>query len=135
MNRTYCVYILASRSRNLYTGVTGNLETRMVEHRQGLIPGFTTRYRIFRLVYFEFFTDISAAIAREKEIKASRREKKILLIKRNNPTWADLAEKLPHQYQTMQLPKQIPHPRSPKPGDRVRGDKTKPKTTERVERR
>ena len=110
MNRTYCVYILASRSRNLYTGVTGNLERRMVEHRQGLVPGFTTRYRIFRLVYFEFFTDIRAAIAREKEIKAWRREKKIWLIKRNNPTWADLAEKIPHQYQRMQVPKADPSP-------------------------
>ena len=115
MSRTYCVYILASRSRNLYTGVTGNLEPRMVEHRQALVPGFTTRCRIFRLVYFELFTDIGAAIAREKEIKAWRREKKIWLIKRNNPTWADLAEKIPHQYETVQLPKQIPHPRSRKP--------------------
>jgi putative endonuclease len=123
MNRTYCVYILASRSRNLYTGVTGNLEPRMVEHRQRLIPGFTTRYRIFRLVYFEFFSDVHAAIAREKEVKGWRREKKIWLIKRNNPTWADLAEKLPHQYQMTDCPKQIPHPRSPKPGDRVRDDK------------
>jgi putative endonuclease len=76
LNRTYCVYILASRSRNLYTGVTGNLELRMVEHRQRLIPGFTTRYRIFRLVYFEFFSDVRAAIVREKEIKGWRREKK-----------------------------------------------------------
>ena len=122
MNRTYCVYILASRSRNLYTGVTDDLERRMAEHRQGLIPGFTARYRIFRLVYFEFFSDIRAAIAREKEIKGWRREKRIWLIQRNNPAWADLAEKIPHRYQTTQLPKQIPHPRSPKPGDRVRDD-------------
>jgi len=99
MSRAYCVYILASRSRNLYTGVTGSLEPRMVEHRQGLTPGFTTRYKIFRLVHFEFFGDIGAAIAREKEIKGWRREKKIWLIQRNNPTWADLAEKIPHQYQ------------------------------------
>jgi putative endonuclease len=99
MNRTYCVYFLASRSRNLYTGITGNREHRMAEHRQGLVPGFTTRYRIFRLVYFEFFTDIRAVIAREKEIKAWRREKKIWLIKRSNPTWADLAEKISHQCQ------------------------------------
>jgi putative endonuclease len=122
MTRTYCIYILANRSRNLYTGVTGNLEPRMVEHRQGLTPGFTTRYRIFRLVYFEFFSDVRTAIAREKEIKGWRREKKIWLINRNNPTWADLAEKLPHQYQIKEPPKQIPHPRSPKPGDRVRDD-------------
>lgn len=71
----------------------------MVEHRQGLTPGFTTRYKIFRLVHVEFFGDAGAAIAREKEIKSWRREKKIWLIERNNPTWADLAEKLPHQYQ------------------------------------
>lgn len=110
MNRTYCVYILASRSRNLYTGVTGNLQPRMVEHRQRLIPGFTTRYRIFRLVYYEFFSDVGAAIAREKEIKGWRREKKIWLIKRNNPTWADLAEKIPHQYHNDRLSKADPSP-------------------------
>ena len=55
MNHTYYVYILASRSRNLYIGVTNDLQRRLVEHRQGLVPGFTTRYRIFRLVYFEEF--------------------------------------------------------------------------------
>ena len=99
MTRSYCVYILANRSRSLYTGVTGGFESRMVEHRQGLTPGFTTSYRIFRLVYFEFFGDIRDAIAREKEIKGWRRQKKIRLIKQANPTWADLAEKLPHQYQ------------------------------------
>jgi putative endonuclease len=115
MTRTYCVYILASRSRNLYTGVTSNLEPRMVEHRQRIIPGFTTRYRIFRLVYFEFFSDVRAAIAREKEIKGWRREKKIWLIKRNKPTWADLAGKLPHQYQMFRLSSRT---RSPGFGER-----------------
>ena len=110
MNRTYCIYILASRSRNLYTGVTGNLEPRMVEHRQGLVPGFATRYRIFRLVYFEFFSDVRAAITREKEIKGWRREKKVWLIERNNPTWADLAEKLPHQYKATETSKADPSP-------------------------
>jgi putative endonuclease len=119
MNRTCYVYILASRSRNLYTGVTSNLEQRMVEHRQELVPGFTSRYRIFRLVYFESFSDIRVAIAREKEIKAWRREKKIWLIKRNNPSWEDLADQLPSRQKTK---KQIPHPRSPRPGDRVRDD-------------
>lgn len=94
MPRTYCVYILASRSRNLYTGVTNNLERRMIEHRDGLVPGFTSRYRISRLVHFEQFGDIRVAIAREKEIKAWRREKKIWLIERQNPKWEDLAEKL-----------------------------------------
>jgi putative endonuclease len=93
----YSVYILASRSRNMYTGVTNNLERRMIEHRQGLIPGFTTRYRIFRLVHFELFGDIRDAIAREKEIKGWSREKKISLIERHNATWADLAERLPSE--------------------------------------
>jgi putative endonuclease len=92
MNRTYFVYILVSRSRNLYTGVTNNLQRRIVEHREGFVPGFTARYRIFRLVHFEVFGDIRYAIAREKEIKAWRREKKIWLIERQNPTWEDLAE-------------------------------------------
>jgi putative endonuclease len=92
MSRTYWVYTLASRSRNLYTGVTNDLERRMIEHRQGLVPGFTARYRIFRLVHFERFADIRDAIAREKEIKGWRREKKIWLIERRNPTWRDFAE-------------------------------------------
>jgi len=94
MDRTYCVYILASRSRRLYTGVTNDLQRRIIEHRAGLVPGFTKQYRIFRLVHFETFGEIRVAIAREKEIKGWRREKKIWLIERDNPTWEDLAEKL-----------------------------------------
>jgi putative endonuclease len=94
MDRTYCVYILASRSRNLYVGVTNNLERRLKEHREGLIPGFTKRYRIFRLVHYEVFGDIRAAIACEKEIKGWRREKKLWLINRRNPNWEDLAQRL-----------------------------------------
>jgi putative endonuclease len=96
MSRVYCVYILANRSRNLYIGVTNDLDRRMIEHRLGLVPGFTSRYRIFRLVHFERLGDIRDAIAREKEIKAWRREKKIRLIERHNPTWADLARHLPN---------------------------------------
>jgi putative endonuclease len=92
MSRTYYLYILASRSGNLYTGVTNNLQRHMAEHRDGLVPGFTARYNIFRLVHFEMVGDIRSAIAREKEIKGWRREKKIWLIKRRNPTWDDLAE-------------------------------------------
>jgi putative endonuclease len=103
MNRAYCVYILASRSRNLYVGVTNNLRRRLVEHCEGLVPGFTSRYRIFRLVHYEVFRDVRHAIAREKEIKAWRREKKLWLIGRANPTWEDLAAQNVSQ-------KQIPHP-------------------------
>jgi putative endonuclease len=98
VNRTYVVYILASRSRNLYIGVTGNLDRRLIEHRQRLVPGFTTRYRIFRVVHLEVFGDICRAIEREKEIKGWRREKKVWLIQRHNPTWRDLAESLGNKY-------------------------------------
>jgi len=98
MSRTYCVYILASRSRKLYVGVSGNLSRRMTEHRQGLVPGFTSKYRIFRLVHYEFFGDVRAAIAREKEIKGWRREKKVDLIRGHNPLWDDLADSIPHKW-------------------------------------
>jgi putative endonuclease len=119
MSHTYCVYILANRSRGLYTGMGNNLERRMIEHREELVPGFTSRYKIFRLVHFELFGDVRHAIAREKEIKGWRREKKIRLIERDNPTWADLAAQLPAKHQN---PKADPSHRSPKPGDRVRDD-------------
>ncbi len=90
MSKSYYIYILASRSRNLYTGVTNDLTRRALEHRQGHIPSFTGRYRIHRLVHFEFFGDVRAAIAREKQIKAWRRAKKVALIEAGNPTWEDL---------------------------------------------
>lgn len=123
MNRTCCVYILASRSRNLYTGVTSDLQRRMLEHRDGLIPGFTARYRIFRLVLFEIFGDIRDAIAREKEIKAWRRAKKIWLIERHNPTWEDLAHRFTKSgSESRNEQKHIPHRRSLKAGDQVRDD-------------
>lgn len=91
MRQPYYVYILSSRSRNLYTGVTNNLERRLAQHRFGVVPGFTKRYRIFRLVHYEIFGDIRLAIAREKQIKTWRRERKLWLIKHNNPLWKDLA--------------------------------------------
>ena len=78
--KTYYVYIMASRSRTLYTGVTNNLERRVVEHKRELVPGFTARYRIERLVYYEVFGDIRQAIQREKKIKGWLRAKKIALI-------------------------------------------------------
>ena len=91
MSRCYYVYILASRSRNLYTGVTNSLRRRIIEHREGRVPGFTTRYRILRLVHYEVFRDIRLAIAREKEIKGWGHKKKLRLIQRTNRTWQDLA--------------------------------------------
>ena len=89
--RTYYVYLLASRSRVLYAGVTNNLARRVNEHKRGLIAGFTSWYRITRLVYFEEFADIRDAIAREKEIKGWKRSRKTSLIEERKPTWDDLA--------------------------------------------
>jgi putative endonuclease len=89
--KTYYVYMLASRSRNLYIGVTNNLKRRVLEHKEGSVPGFTRKYRIHRLIHFESFTDVRDAITREKQTKAWRREKKLALINRNNPGWLDLA--------------------------------------------
>ncbi len=89
---SYFVYILASRSRTLYVGVTRDLPRRLHEHRSGRPPGFTSRYRITRLVHFEQTPDARSAIAREKEIKGWRRAKKVTLIEAENPTWKDLSE-------------------------------------------
>ena len=85
------VYIMTNKSRTLYTGVTNNLERRVYEHKQKLIPGFTTKYNISRLVYFEATEDIRAAIEREKQIKGWLRSKKITLIESVNPSWTDLS--------------------------------------------
>ena len=86
------IYIVASRSRTLYTGVTNNITRRVWEHCEGLIPGFSKKYRIHRLVWYECTRDVRRAIAREKEIKGWSREKKTNLIEAQNPTWEDLAE-------------------------------------------
>ena len=90
MDKNYFVYILASRSRVLYTGVTNNVIRRVMEHRQGRGGGFTSKYRIHRLVHVETFAEINAAIRREKEIKSWRREKRSALIEAHNPTRVDL---------------------------------------------
>ena len=90
---TYYVYILTNAKNNvLYTGVTNNLEQRLYQHRQGLTPGFASKYRCNKLVYFESTTDIASAIFREKQIKKGSRYKKIQLIESINPCWADLSE-------------------------------------------
>jgi putative endonuclease len=88
--KRYYVYIMASKSRTLYVGVTGSLMSRTLQHKSRE-AGFTVRYQIDRLVYFETFRYVNNAIAREKEIKAWRREKKMALIATTNPTWEDLA--------------------------------------------
>jgi len=83
--RCYCVYIMASRSRVLYTGVTNDIVRRVDEHKRGLIPGFTRKYHVTRLVYFERFAEVRPAIAREKEIKGWVRARKIQLIEQRTP--------------------------------------------------
>ena len=90
-DRQYFVYVLASRSRVLYVGVTNDLERRVFEHEQKLIPGFTAEYDVNRLVYFESTRDVLAAIQREKQIKGWRRDRKVALIESINPDWEDLS--------------------------------------------
>ena len=85
------MYIVASLSKRLYTGVTNNLERRVFERKTKEKEGFTQRYHIGRLVYYDTFRNVREAIAREKEIKGWRREKKIALIESMNPTWKDLS--------------------------------------------
>ena len=89
----YFVYIMTNVSRTLYTGVTNNLVRRVYEHKNKIIPGFTSRYNITELVYFEETSDVQAALTREKEIKGWRRAKKSQLIASVNPKWLDLSSK------------------------------------------
>lgn len=90
-DRCFYTYIVASRSRVLYLGVTGDMERRVIQHKMGAPRGFTARYKCDRLVWFERHTLPSAAIAREKELKHWRKARKIELIERDNPSWADLS--------------------------------------------
>jgi putative endonuclease len=87
----YFVYLLASRSRVLYVGVTNDLERRVFEHKHKLVRGFTAKYDVDRLLYFESTSNVLAAIAREKEIKGWRRSRKVALIESVNPSWQDLS--------------------------------------------
>ena len=92
MNHDYYTYIVSSRSGTLYIGVTNNIERRMRQHKSGEFDGFASKYHCNRLVYLEKYDDIRKAIGREKQLKGWRREKKIPLIEKLNPRWADLAE-------------------------------------------
>jgi putative endonuclease len=89
--RRYYIYIMASKSRVLYVGITGFLMTRVLQHRAGEGGAFTRKYRVHRLVYYHSFQNVGDAIARETEIKKWRREKKVALIRAENPTWEDLS--------------------------------------------
>jgi len=96
--KTYYVYILASKSGTLYTGITSNLFRRVSEHKDQVFPGFTSKYNVNRLLYYEKYGMPDAAIKREKQIKSWRREKKIKLIDAENPGWDNLAENWYNSY-------------------------------------
>jgi putative endonuclease len=91
LRKQFAIYILTNRPRGvLYTGMTSSLAERIRQHKEGQIAGFTCRYRLTRLVYFDFMESAERAIAQEKRLKRWRREWKIVLIERANPTWRDL---------------------------------------------
>jgi len=87
----YCVYIMGSLSGTLYIGVSGNLNRRVFQHKFHHFEGFTARYDVTRLLYWESYDEVHKALARETQLKGWRREKKIALIVRRNPHWVDLA--------------------------------------------
>jgi putative endonuclease len=88
--RTFYVYIIASKTRVLYIGVTANIHLRVFQHKRKLVPGFTRQYNVTRLVYVESTSDVRAAIQREKQLKGWRRDKKLELVASMNPEWLDL---------------------------------------------
>jgi len=89
---TFWVYILTSRTGTLYVGITGYIDRRISQHKMDSIEGFTQKYKVHRLVYYETFDYVLNAIRREKQLKGWRREKKIALIEKVNPRWQDLSE-------------------------------------------
>ena len=91
MSKEYYVYIMTNKSRTLYMGVTNNLLRRVHEHKNKLVPGFTSKYNIKILVYYESTTSVHVALEGEKQIKGWRRTKKIALIESMNPKWKDLS--------------------------------------------
>ena len=89
------IYILTNKNNNvLYTGVTSDLIKRIYEHKNGFVEGFTKKYHVHKLIYYEVFEDVGSAIAREKQIKSWLRRKKIALIEAMNPKWQDLYDEL-----------------------------------------
>ncbi len=95
MEKQYCVYLLSNlRNTVIYTGVSSDLKARVYQHREKLLPGFTKRYNVSKLVHYEVSDDPSVAISREKQIKAGSRQDKIDVINNSNPEWKDLYESL-----------------------------------------
>lgn len=91
VEKWFYVYIMMNRSKGSCVGVTNNLRTRVFQRKAGIFEGFTSKYKLDRLVYWETFNDVKSAIAREKQLKRWTRIKKMQLIVRINPTWTDLA--------------------------------------------
>ena len=91
-NYTFWVYILTSRTGTLYIGITGYIDRRISQHKMDSIEGFTKKYKVHRLVYYETFDHVQKAIGREKQLKGWRREKNIALLAKANPRWQDFAE-------------------------------------------
>ena len=91
-DKTFYIYIMASKSGTLYVGMTNNIKRRVLEHKNHLALGFTDKYSIDRLLYVENFANPASAINREKQVKTWRREKKVKLIDSQNPAWNDLSE-------------------------------------------
>src|SRR5271166_6758631 len=116
--KRYYIYIMTNRPRShvLYTGITGNLARRVCEHKNKVLPGFTARYNLTRLAYYECFSYPDEAIDREKEIKGWRRSKKMRLIESMNPHWYDLAEHWTEVYK----PDSAGAPRENPPAAKVR---------------
>jgi putative endonuclease len=88
----FWVYILTSRTGTLYIGITGYIDRRIQQHKMDSIEGFTKKYKVHRLVYYETYDHVETAIRREKQLKGWRRQKKISLIEKMNPRWQDMAE-------------------------------------------
>ena len=110
--KSYYVYLLTNRSGTLYTGLTSDLERRVYEHKHKLVDGFTKKYNVGILVYYEASEDIRAAIAREKQIKGWLSRKKVALIESVNPRWRDLSEDWFQSLESMRRPA----------GSRMRGE-------------
>jgi putative endonuclease len=118
--RCYFVYILASLRGYLYVGLTDEMRKRMHQHQSGTFDGYTKRYRIDRLMYFETYSDSKVAANREQQIKGYRREKKIALFSSSNPGWKDLT---PELFQSIGIPRygrghSFPKSRTPRRRDR-----------------
>jgi putative endonuclease len=118
MAQRFFVYIMTNGSRRhvLYIGITGSIVRRVFEHKHKLVPGFTSRYNLTRLVYFETFVYPDAAIAREKELKGWVRRRKIALIEKVNPHWYDLARRWYDVYR----PSAVPNQATPDPSLRLK---------------